>query len=144
MHLDLRISHALRRARPQITCQLGDVLNFKYPGLFGAVIDLLKPLMDACDWVWPRHTRSLLCIDTRPQKRWFGRIIMHHKLCLVCYAVRFGAANLGDGAATAVPRCGAWCSAHSGPESASACIWVVIRDGGSRSLARISAKLAQS
>ena len=30
----------------QITCQLGDVLNFKYPGLFGDLIELLKPVID--------------------------------------------------------------------------------------------------
>ena len=51
----LTIKHILRCAfQPirilitysQITSQLGDVLDFTYPGLFGDVIKALKPLMD--------------------------------------------------------------------------------------------------
>ena len=32
----------------QVTTQLGDVLNFAYPGIFGDVLDFLKPILDIC------------------------------------------------------------------------------------------------
>ena len=39
----------------QVTSQLGDVLDFKYPGLFGDVIEALRPIMD----VWGLLFRAL-------------------------------------------------------------------------------------
>jgi hypothetical protein len=39
----------------QVTSQLGDVLDFQYPGLFGSVIDALRPIMD----VWGLLFRAL-------------------------------------------------------------------------------------
>ena len=39
----------------QVTSQLGDVLDFNYPGLFAAVIDTLRPIMD----VWSLLFRAL-------------------------------------------------------------------------------------
>jgi ABC-type branched-subunit amino acid transport system substrate-binding protein len=39
----------------QVTTQLGDVLNFAYPGIFGDVLDFLKPILD----IWGLLFRAL-------------------------------------------------------------------------------------
>lgn len=51
----------------QVTSQLGDVLDFTYPGVFGDVIEFLRPLMDLWGLVfralgWKHPSNPLCCI----------------------------------------------------------------------------------
>jgi hypothetical protein len=59
----------------QVTSQLGDVLDFQYPGLFGDVIDALRPIMD----LWGLLFRALgpsECFGLRGfTSRWLLRVV---------------------------------------------------------------------
>eukprot|EP01047_Picozoa_sp_COSAG01_P016087 COSAG01_NODE_816_length_13389_cov_7.068849_6_plen_1558_part_00 len=59
----------------QVTAQLGDVLNFNYPGLFGDVLDFLKPIMD----IWGLLFRALgpsECFGVQGfSERWLLRVV---------------------------------------------------------------------
>ena len=50
-----RVEDALRTAPHQVTSQLGDVLDFRFPGVFGAFMEALKPVMD----IWGLLFRAL-------------------------------------------------------------------------------------
>ena len=59
----------------QITSQLGDVLEFKYPGIFGAMIEAMRPVMDAWGLVF-RALGPTECFGLAGfQSKWMLRVI---------------------------------------------------------------------
>ena len=59
----------------QVTSQLGDVLNFKYPPAFAAVVDVIRPIMDVWDLVF-RAVGSPECFGfVGFSSRWLLRVV---------------------------------------------------------------------